>query len=129
MVNDDTGNNEAADDTAKDIPTLMAPYRTRIDALDKDIVKLLRARYDIIEDVARFKYDHDIPAVLQGRVDEVRENAAAHGASLGLDDNIIRDLYAQIIAHSCALEDTIKNTIKADIAQQNNTSTRTQKVS
>ena len=88
---------------------ILKPYRARIDALDKQIVELLRARYDVIEEVADLKINHNIEAVLQYRVDEVRENAAKDAASKGLDEDFIRHLYAQIIEHSCNLEEKIKN--------------------
>lgn len=91
------------------IKNALAPYRARIDALDKEIIDLLRARYDVIEEVADIKLEHNIDAVLQYRVDEVRENAAKDAASKGLDEDFIRHLYAQLIEHSCNLEDKIKN--------------------
>ena len=91
------------------IKNILAPYRKRIDALDKEIVALLRARYDVIEEVADLKIEHNIEAVLQDRVDEVRENAAKDAASKGLDEDFIRTLYAQLIEHSCNLEEKIKN--------------------
>lgn len=93
----------------KQIKNLLKPYRARIDTLDKQIVALLRARYDVIEEVADLKIEHNIEAVLQYRVDEVRENAAKDAASQGLDEDFIRHLYAQLIEHSCNLEDKIKN--------------------
>ncbi|MCK6417701.1 MAG: chorismate mutase [Alphaproteobacteria bacterium] len=86
---------------------ILKPYRERIDALDRQIIGLLRARYDVIEKVGVLKAQHGIPAVLQDRVDEVRENAAADAVALGLDADFIRHLWAQLIEHSCALEDSI----------------------
>ena len=91
------------------IKNIFKPYRTRIDALDQQIIDLLRARYDVIEEVADLKIQHNIDAVLQDRVDEVRENAATMAAKQGLDEDFIRKLYAQLIEHSCNLEDKIKN--------------------
>lgn len=96
----------------EDIPTLMAPYRARIDEIDRQIIDLLRLRYDVIEEVGAFKFDRDIPATLQDRVDEVRENAAKMAADQGLDDNLVRDLYARLIEHSCALEEDIKASLQ-----------------
>jgi len=87
---------------------ILKPYRARIDEIDKKILDLLRARYDVIEEVADLKAREGIPPVLQDRVDEVRENAAQMGAERGLDEEFIRQLYAQIIKHSCDLEETVK---------------------
>lgn len=88
---------------------ILQPYRNKIDALDREIIKLLRARYDVIEEVAQIKKQKGIEAVLQDRVDEVRENAARLAAECGLDESFIRYLYAQIIEHSCNLEEAIKS--------------------
>ncbi len=91
---------------------ILKPYRAKIDALDREIIDLLRARYDVIEEVGHLKAREDIEAVLQDRVDEVRENAARMAAEHGLDEDFIRHLYAQLIDHSCALEETIKQKLK-----------------
>lgn len=87
---------------------ILKPYRARIDALDDRIVDLLVERAAIIREVAEVKYAHDIPAVLQDRVDAVRERAAARAAAKGLDAELVRCLYAQMIDYSCRLEDAIK---------------------
>jgi 4-amino-4-deoxychorismate mutase len=93
---------------------ILKPYRHRIDELDRQIIDLLRKRYDVIEEVAHLKAAENIEAVLQDRVDEVRENAARMGAKKGLDEDFIRQLYAQLIEHSCNLEEEMKQQIYAD---------------
>ncbi|MBG78734.1 MAG: chorismate mutase [Alphaproteobacteria bacterium] len=84
---------------------ILAPYRKRIDTLDREIIDLLRKRYDIIDEVSAIKEKENIAPVLQDRVDEVRENAANYAHDLGLDSDFIRSLWAQIIAHSCETEE------------------------
>lgn len=96
------------------IAETLKPYRARIDDIDAQIIDLLRLRYDVIEEVGVLKERENFDPVLQGRVDEVRENAAKMAASKGLDADFIRDIYAQIIKHSCDLE---ANMIK-DIRRQ-----------
>ncbi len=86
---------------------ILKPYRTRINALDEEIIKLLRQRYDVIEEVGALKAREGIDATLPDRVDEVRERAASIAAELGMDEDFIRRLYAQLIEHSCNLEDDI----------------------
>jgi isochorismate pyruvate lyase len=46
--------------------------------------------------------------VLQDRVDEVRERATARAQAGGLDADMIRRFYAELIQFSCDLEDSIK---------------------
>lgn len=86
----------------------LKPYRKRIDQLDDRIVDLLVERIGIIREVGQFKFDNDIPAVLQDRVDEVRERAAARAESKGIDPDLVRALYQILIDYSCNLEDEIK---------------------
>lgn len=96
---------------------IMKPFRQRIDALDDQIIDLLIARTDIIREVGHFKYENDIPAVLQDRVIEVRERAAARAEAKGLDAALVRKLYDIIIGYSCDLEEEIK----ADLARHQKT--------
>ncbi len=84
---------------------ILKPYRKRIDDIDAQLIKLLRARYDVIDEVAQLKNREGIDAVLQDRVDEVRENAAMLAAAQGLDEEFIRNLWAQLIDNSCQRED------------------------
>ena len=92
---------------------ILKPFRERIDALDKEIVDLLKKRVGIIREVAQVKYDNDIEAVLQYRVDEVRENAAHDAISKGLDGDLVRELYTTLIGYSCDLEEEIKAELAA----------------
>lgn len=94
------------------IAKTLKPYRMRIDQIDQQIIDLLRQRYDVIEEVGHLKTHKNIPAVLQDRVDEVRERAAGMAAEKGLDEDFIRNIYAQIIDHSCALEETIRDALE-----------------
>jgi len=99
-------------ETTKNIPELMKPYRARIDAIDEQVIALLRKRYDVIEEVGVFKTNQGTAPVLQDRVDEVRERAASMAAAQGLDEDFIRDLYAQLIKHCCDLEADIMQDLK-----------------
>ena len=86
---------------------MMKPFRARIDALDDQIVDLLAQRTAIIREVADFKFANDIPAILQDRVDEVRERNAERAGAQGMNSDIVRKIYALLIEYSCNLEDEI----------------------
>tara|TARA_R110002124_G_scaffold64985_2_gene177903 strand:- start:724891 stop:725217 length:327 start_codon:yes stop_codon:yes gene_type:complete len=86
---------------------ILKPYRARIDALDKDLIDLFAKRFAIIEEVGHLKARKNIPAILQDRVDEVRDNAVAM-AEGKIDPEFIYKLWSDIIAHSCDLEEIIK---------------------
>ena len=94
------------------ISKTLGPYRARINAIDEQIVDLLRQRYDVIEEVGHLKAREGIDATLQDRVDEVRERAGALADARGLDGDFIRKLYAQLIEHSCNTEDDIIQNLK-----------------
>ena len=95
---------------------ILKPYRQRIDDLDDRIVDLLVERTEIIREVGHLKFKEDVPAILQDRVDEVRERAAARAQAKGLDADIVRSLYALLIEYSCNLEDIIKDELARDKA-------------
>lgn len=84
---------------------VLEPYRKQIDDLDHQLLELLKQRFDVIDLVSVIKQQHDIPAVLQDRVDEVRDNAVARAEEIGLDPAFIRDIWTQLIDTSCARED------------------------
>ncbi len=84
---------------------ILEPYRKQIDELDYQLLELLKQRFDIIDLVAVVKKQNDIPAVLQDRVDEVRENAVARAEDIGLDVDFVRDMWTRLIDTSCQRED------------------------
>lgn len=83
----------------------LKPYRIKIDSLDDQLVDLLIARENIIREVADLKAENNIPAILQDRVDEVRNRCVARAVENGADGNFIKDLYTRIINFSCDLEE------------------------
>jgi chorismate mutase len=92
----------------KCVMEILKPYRKRIDDLDDRIIDLLIERTGVIREVGHLKFREGIPAVLQDRVDEVRERATARAQAGGLDADMIRRFYAELIQFSCDLEDSIK---------------------
>ncbi len=90
---------------------ILKPYRAAIDALDDQIVDLLARRVEIIRAVGDLKAVHNIPVVLEDRVEAVRERCAQRGAEKGLDPDMVRQLYTTLITHCCDIErDIIQNT-------------------
>lgn len=84
---------------------VLKPYRRRIDAIDDQIVDLLARRLGIIDEVAELKAARDIPAVLEDRVNEVLDRTAARAAEKGVDPELVRRLYAVLIAWCCEREE------------------------
>ncbi len=92
---------------------ILEPYRRRIDDIDDKIVDLLAARTDIIREVGPLKFREGIPAVLQDRVDEVINRAAARAGEKGADPELVRRLYTILVDYSCNLEEEIKSELAA----------------
>ncbi len=86
---------------------ILEPYRAKIDSLDDQLVDLLVEREQIIREVADLKSANNIPAVLQDRVDEVRERCVARAVAKGADEDYIRSIYTKIIKLSCDMEEHI----------------------
>lgn len=91
---------------------ILKPYRARIDSLDDEIVDLLVLREKVIREVADLKTVNNIPAVLQDRVDEVRERCIARAMEKGMDGDYVRQIYIKIIQLSCDLEEELKTNDK-----------------
>jgi chorismate mutase-like protein len=88
---------------------VLKKHRQKIDKIDVQLMKLLGQRFGVVRDVAKVKIQHDIPAFLGGRVNEVRNNAVAHGKKYGVDPDFVRTLYTMLIYQSCAEEEVLKH--------------------
>ncbi|MEM8833041.1 MAG: chorismate mutase [Pseudomonadota bacterium] len=91
---------------------ILKPFRKKIDSLDDQIVDLLIAREQIILEVAALKKEKNIPAVLQDRVDEVRNRCEERAKDHGMSGDYVREIYRQIIQESCDLEESVLQSSK-----------------
>ena len=70
--------------------------RVEIDAVDRDIVKLIAKRNEYIKQIAHFKTSvEEVKA--EGRIADVISNVRAQAISLDLSPNLINDLYVRMI--------------------------------
>ena len=81
--------------------------RARIDALDDKIVDLLAERMDIVREVGAIKAKNSITLIQTDRVNEVRERCAERGAKKGLNPELIRRIYNEIIDEAHQMEQLI----------------------
>lgn len=79
--------------------------RREIDRLDDQIVDLLGERFALLREVAAYKRPRDIPVVIPERIAEVVERCVARGQRLGLDAQMLRDIYARVIDEACRVEE------------------------
>jgi len=70
--------------------------RVEIDAVDRDIVKLIAKRNEYIKQIAHFKTSVD-EVKAEDRIADVISNVRAQAISLDLSPNLINDLYVRMI--------------------------------
>ena len=83
----------------------MAELRVEIDALDRDLVRLLARRRDLIDRAAQLKAVNGWPARIDARVEEVVANARSHATAAGLDADLIETIWRQLIEAAIAQEE------------------------
>jgi len=85
----------------------MAEIRVEIDRIDQALMALFQERWGYIGRAAEIKKPAGLKADIPSRVDEVRLNARRNAAMAGLDPDFYEDLWARLIQHSIAHEQTI----------------------
>ena len=83
----------------------LKPFRDKIDAIDDQIVALMVKRFDVIRDVAVFKKQENIPAIIEDRIREVVDRAGGNAGEA--NEDMIREIYIMLVAVSCDLEEQI----------------------
>jgi len=82
----------------------MAQLRKEIDAIDVELIALLRKRTGYIDRAVDLKRIENLPARTTDRVAEVLDKVSATAADLGLDPALARNLWAEIIEWSIQRE-------------------------
>ncbi|HEV7936505.1 MAG TPA: chorismate mutase [Solirubrobacteraceae bacterium] len=85
----------------------LAPFRTRLDFLDGEILRLLGDRFEVCRQVAYHKREHDIPMMQPERVAEVRARYLERGAEAALPPDFAAALFELLIGATCKLEDEL----------------------
>lgn len=75
----------------------MEALRANIDALDRDLVRLLRLRAAHIDRAIELKRGNGWPARIPSRVEDVIAKVRAESAACGLDADLTETLWRQLI--------------------------------
>ena len=86
--------------------TTMAEIRAEIDRLDEDLVRLFAQRAGYIDRAAEIKAGVDLPARIEGRVEEVVRNVRGHAETYGLPPDLVEKLWRRLIDWSIAREES-----------------------
>ncbi len=85
----------------------MTDLRGVIDALDRDIVRLLARRAALIDRAIALKPAEGLPARIPDRVQAVLDNVRAEARATGLDPDLVADLWRLLIEWSIAREERV----------------------
>jgi isochorismate pyruvate lyase len=91
---------------AKDISS-MAELRAEIDALDRQLVDLIRMRVGFIDRAAELKPAEGMPARIEARVEEVVARVRAHATQVGVDPALVDGMWRQMIDWSISREELV----------------------
>jgi isochorismate pyruvate lyase len=81
----------------------MAEVRAGVDQLDRELIAMLRRRFDYMDAAARIKPERSHVRD-ERRKAEVIANASAHAAELGLPEQAIAQLWDALVEASIAYE-------------------------
>jgi chorismate mutase len=82
----------------------LAAIRDRLDAVDRDLVRVLAARATLITEVVHFKRAHGMPVVDRAREDEMLDRIERTASDAGLDPRIARQVLRAVIDAFTLLE-------------------------
>lgn len=83
-----------------DMPTL----RDQIDALDRDLIRLLAKRTGYIDRAVQIKTEVGLPASIPARIEDVVAKVKATAVDEGLDPEIVEVMWRKLIDWSIARE-------------------------
>ena len=82
-------------------------YRAQIDAVDNEMVRLLRERMALADRIGAYKSEHGLPVRDAGRERRLLERLAAMAGEDGRSEKEIRALYSLIFDISCARQERL----------------------
>jgi chorismate mutase-like protein len=83
---------------------VLEAYRLDIDAVDRELLKLLARRFAIVRKIGVHKRAAGLDAVSPERVASLLADRAAIGVSLGLRPDLVREVFETMITHAIAME-------------------------
>ncbi|QQE48168.1 chorismate mutase family protein [Micrococcus luteus] len=95
------------DAKATDPNIILGDRRDELDALDAQLLDILRRRIECCASIAHLKREHDIPMMQPGRVGVVHQRAEAFAKEHGINAEFLRSLYEVIITETCRVESLI----------------------
>lgn len=90
----------------KDIST-MADLRVQIDALDRELMRLLALRQAHVDRAAELKPGEGLPARIEARVKDVLDKVEAKAEEVGFEAALARQMWALMVEAMIAREERV----------------------
>lgn len=81
--------------------------REELDQIDRRLVTLLVRRLEHCDRIGEIKREHGIPMMQPHRIEVVLRKTAGLAEQMGVNPNLVTDIYRLIIAETCRREDLI----------------------
>lgn len=78
--------------------------RAQVDLIDRNIITSLAERMELVEEIGRYKKEHNIEALDEGRRDALLKTWIKTGRALSLPEDLLRDIFSAIHEHSVSIE-------------------------
>jgi monofunctional chorismate mutase len=75
-------------------------YRKQIDRVDKEILFLIKRRFQLAKKIAKYKMENELPVHDEDREDEVLKNVTGQGKLMEFSESFIRRMFELILSES-----------------------------
>ncbi len=89
-------------------------HRQEIDRIDNAIIDLLAQRSEVVHAVGKIKSVHNIPACLPDRIQHVIDTRMKNAHSQGVDVDLVRTIWTEIINTAIAQEQALMHAKDSD---------------
>lgn len=90
-----------------DFENRLEMLRSRIDAIDTELLELLSSRVEIVKEIGKYKKENNVTALQMSRWSLLMENRAKLGAKMNLDDTFVKILFQLIHEDSVRMQTEI----------------------
>lgn len=87
----------------------LSEMRSRIDALDNELLEILAKRMEVSREIGEYKLSHGIPVIQSHRFGNLLASRIDTAASMGMGDEFVRNLFSVIHAESVRMQIKPKN--------------------
>lgn len=99
--------------SSEELHAILLKYRTQINQLDNELIELLAARMQLVEEIGKYKKENDVTILQVNRWKEILDRLCAKGEALGLSKDFIIQYFDAIHLESIKRQDIVMNDKKA----------------